>query len=100
MKDILKLFVFGASQIVLVFAVPMFFTFFSEWISSTGFFGDVKCPEYRGCGVIGSDMSWGIRHYLYFWMCFFLFIANTARAIGMFVAYVEKVEQEKYQRRM
>jgi len=93
MKGLIKVFIFGSLQIVSVFVVPMFFTFFSEWISTTGFFGDAKCPDSRGCGAFDEGMSWGIRHHLYFWMCVVLFCANIMRAISMFVAYVDKIDR-------
>jgi len=84
----LKLFAIIGLQIISVFIIPMFFTFFSEWLNSTGFFNDSPCEMGTRCGVIDRSVEWGIRHHLYFWMCFFLFCLNLVRAIVMIGAYI------------
>lgn len=55
-----------ACRLVLIFAIPLFFTFVTEELR--WFFGDVYNPDnINGFSVIDDDWKWGARHYWYFW---------------------------------
>lgn len=86
---IIKISGYVSLQVLSVFLPPMLFTFFSEWLSSTGFFGDTECVVYC-LGLINDGLDWGIRHYLYFWVCISLFLCNAARAFLMSTEYLGK----------
>jgi hypothetical protein len=53
----------------------MFYTYFNQYLSTTGFFGDWIDD------TLWDKHQWGVRHYWYFWMCTLLFILSIIRCI-------------------
>jgi hypothetical protein len=71
--------------IVLLCSFGMLMTFVSDYLQSSGFFGDIEvAPNYRD---IDPGWEWGARHYWYFWMCFFLVMTSVARIITWSITY-------------
>lgn len=84
MKRSTRFTLFLGMYIIILCSAAMAFTYFSEWLSLTGFFGDTarRCT---GCFVDDAH-EWGARHYWYFWMCFCLAVLSLAR-IFIWVAW-------------
>lgn len=59
----------------------MLYTFVTEAIIKSGFFGDKPNLSMWNDGFIDGRVIWGARHYWYFWTCFFLFCISIARLI-------------------
>ncbi len=73
-------------RIILLFVTAMLVSFSPELFR--GFFGDELYPPDDGHYLRGRDNSWiddkwdwGYRHFLYFFMCIFLFIVQAVRLI-------------------
>jgi len=66
-------------RIVLLGASGILFSYVPE--NLTEFFGDTPCLKKYGCGVFSSHISWGNRHYWYFWTCFLLFILSLINSV-------------------
>lgn len=94
MKKAVKFTYYLALFIVSLFTLAMLMTYFSEWIQSTGFFGDWLCQR---CGNDEMDPghSWGARHYWYYWMCVALFLLSLARIIVWAVWYWHVEDQKE-----
>jgi hypothetical protein len=84
--------VYLALNIVALFAAAMLWSFLTEKLR--GFFGDINTRDLRG--AIDMDWTWGYRHYLYFWMSFFLVIVAIVR-MGMWIDWfwLNERSQEK-----
>lgn len=85
--------------VVAIFTIAMFLTFFSEYLQSSGFFGDKPFVPYTSeygfqktklGGVMDNAYYWGARHYWYFWMCVILFILSIVRVVLWSVDYLDK----------
>lgn len=85
-----KFFISISLQIVILFVAAMAFTFLSDYMATTGFFGDVPIPEGKEDGVVDKGFIWGARHYMYWWMAFLLFIAQSVRVIIYIVTKAQK----------
>lgn len=75
---------YGTSlRIIGLFATAMLVSFTPELFR--GFFGDEAYPaddrRSYGHGFIDQNWDWGYRHYLYFLMCFCLFVVQACRLI-------------------
>lgn len=73
--------------------IGMFMTFASDFIQSSGFFGDVKRSVPNNETTIDEWYDWGARHYWYFWMCVFLFFISVVRIVMWINHYWEKEEK-------
>ena len=74
------------------FTAAMLITYFSDYLQTCGFFGDVKlsAPERSNDGLnIDVWYTWGPRHYWYYWMCFVLFILAIVRTVFWSIYYWE-----------
>lgn len=76
----MKFIMWLAVQIIILFTIGMFFTYLSQLLQSTGFFGDIS-----GIGIghsefnVDTDHVWGVRHYWFYWMSLLLFILSIVR---------------------
>jgi len=68
MKTATKFTLILSLWVIALFGSAMMLTFFSEFLSTSGFFGDQ-----------GND--WGVRHYWYAWMSGILFFISLVRII-------------------
>lgn len=76
------------TNVIVLFVTVMMMTFFSDYLQSSGFFGD-RTFVYRetggwspSCdGQFDTTMTWGARHYWYSWMCAILFLLSILRII-------------------
>lgn len=80
-----KVFFGIAVRIIVLFSIGMAFSFIPD--NLRGFFGDVYV-ERQFNSFIEHEWQWGVRHYWYFCMMFFLFIlsaVNTALSIARII---------------
>ena len=75
------------------FGAAMLVTYFSDFLRTSGFFGDVKLTtpetEYNSFGL-DAWYHWGARHYWYYWMCVVLFLLTIVRTIFRSIHYWNK----------
>lgn len=78
--DVLKFFTKLSLQVVILFGIAIIYSFLTEYLQSSGFFGDIPAdnPEEHGIDV---GWNWGARHYLFFWMSTLLFVIQFVRII-------------------
>lgn len=79
--------------IIGLFGTAMLMTYVSEYLQTSGFFGDIilKTPLNHDC--FDCNHEWGARHFWYAWMCFFLFILSIIRIIIWSFAYFEDTKK-------
>ena len=65
--------------IIALFTFAMIWTYLTEKLQLSGFFGDK--PQPFNNNEIDGAWNWGIRHYLYSFMSLALFIVGIARII-------------------
>lgn len=75
--------------IICLFTFAMFATFFSEYLQTSGFFGDTMRSALDSVSNIDDAHSWGARHYWYFWMCILLFLISLIRIFTWSIKYWE-----------
>lgn len=80
-----------ALWVICLFTFAMFATYFSEWLQSSGFFGDIQCV-YNNFYAFDNTHIWGARHVYYIIMCILLFLISCARIITWSFKYWEKRE--------
>jgi hypothetical protein len=66
-------------RVIALFVTAMITSFSPELFRDL--FGDVlyNPDKTYGRGWIDDKWDWGFRHYLYFWMCFILFVIQAVR---------------------
>ncbi len=86
-----------ALWVVALFTGAMVVTYFSDFLQSSGFFGDVKlaAPD-KSISEFSVDVwyDWGARHYWYYWMCFLLFVISIIRIVFWSIAYWDDDESK------
>jgi hypothetical protein len=88
-----KTYFFVIFRIISFFVIAILFTFLTDSIRP--FFGDTVKPEgYKTTfnSIIDDGHIWHIRHYLYFWMCFSLFVSS---AIFTIVSIADEVNKNR-----
>jgi hypothetical protein len=81
-RSVLKYFTKLSLQVVILFAIAIVYSFLTQYLQSSGFFGDTLLPlDKQGAHEVDSAWDWGTRHYLFFWMSILLFIIQLVRII-------------------
>jgi len=85
-----QLLLFILFRIIILFTIPMLFTFIPEHIR--WFFGDVPYSDglRHGSDFMEDGYDWGSRHYWYAWMCFFLFLTSIVDTVISIIKMIEK----------
>lgn len=72
----------------------MAFTYLTEYMQSSGFFGDRSI--YQSNDTIDMNHKWGTRHYWWQFMCILLFLISILRIIVWVVWYWNDEPVERY----
>ena len=85
-----KLYFAIALRIVFLFTLTIFATFIPEYFRD--FFGDtvhVCQKQYCSHGTVDMKHDWGVRHYWFFVMLFFLFLLSLIDTVAHIIRKVE-----------
>ena len=87
MKKIIKFTTQLSLQIILLSIIGILGSYFSDYLSTTGFFNDTiseKADEF------GSFTRWGARHMWYFWTVLVLFLIQIFRIMYWVGSYLSE----------
>ncbi len=73
--------------IVALFTICILFSYITEYLQSSGFFGDTLLSTPDRDSNIDEMHKWGIRHIWFQVMCVFLFIVSIIRIGGWALYY-------------
>lgn len=93
--EILKFFTKISLQIIILFVMAMAYSFITEQLQISGFFGDFYIEKPKNMDDIDPHFDWGIRHCLFFWMSLLLFLTQLARVIAFIIVEGEYTFNEK-----
>ena len=88
MKKINRIFNVISINILVLFLIGFFGTYFSDLLNEYGLFGDY-CDDNRSAWD-GQYCHWGARHYWYVWGVFFLFVANLVRSVFRVISVIKE----------
>ena len=66
-----------AIRIIVIFAIGMIGTYIPDYLRD--FFGDTPIRRHTFLNI-DREWTWGVRHYWYAWMMFFLFVLSVINA--------------------
>ena len=82
-----------ALRIIILFALGMAATYIPEHLRD--FFGDSPCKKCDDFSIMDEGYDWGVRHYWYAWMTFFLFILSCTNIVMQIDIIYKKHYQEE-----
>lgn len=69
-----------SARVIMLFATSMLMTYAPPMMH--GFFGDIPYAQPNHFDMMDDAWKWGIRHYLYQFMCIALFVIQAIRIIA------------------